>query len=52
MTAELGEYNGNPTITLKEDDEGKYPLRFTFGRAKAKLIVAHIADIQKFVESN
>ena len=47
MTSEIGEYKGNPTITLKEG-EGKYP--FSFGLAKARMILAHVDDIKKFVE--
>ena len=42
--ARVGSYKGNPTISLNAD--AKYP--FTFGLAKARLILAHLADIEKF----
>jgi hypothetical protein len=41
-----GEYNGRPTITLRRSEDDKYP--FSFGAAKARLIIAHIEDIKKF----
>lgn len=47
MKAMLGEYKGKPTLTLQRDEQDKYP--FTFGVAKAKLIVEHIETIKKFV---
>ena len=45
-----GEYNGNKTIVLKWDENDKYP--FSFGVGKARLILACIAEIQKFVDEN
>jgi hypothetical protein len=43
---EIGEYKGRPVITLNPGE--RYP--FTFGLAKAKLILQHIDDIRVFVE--
>jgi hypothetical protein len=40
-----GSYKGNPTITLAS--ESKWP--FTFGVAKAKLVLANIEAIKAFV---
>ena len=50
MLVERSEYKGNKTIVFKKDSEDKYP--FSFGLAKAKVIVEHIEDIKKFVEEN
>jgi len=47
---ELSEFKGNKVIVLKRDENDKYP--FSFGIAKAKLILQHIEDIKKFVEDN
>lgn len=47
---ELSEFKGNKVIVLKRDENDKYP--FSFGVAKAKLILQHIEDIKKFVEDN
>ncbi|MDO8735319.1 MAG: hypothetical protein Q7K21_09210 [Elusimicrobiota bacterium] len=47
---ELSEFKGNKVIVLKRDENDKYP--FSFGIAKAKLILQHIADIKKFAEDN
>ncbi len=51
MTAKEGEYNGHPTIELTTDGSG-YPVRLSFGLAKARLILEHIEDIEKFVEKS
>lgn len=45
MPVEIGTYKGKPTITL--DPGSRFP--FTFGSAKAKLIVDNIDEIKKFV---
>jgi hypothetical protein len=45
---EFGEFKGNKMIILKRNPEDKFP--FQFGLSKARLILEHIADIQKFVE--
>jgi len=47
-TVETGEFKGHPTITLGAD--GQYP--FTFGLGKAKLILACLEEVQKFVADN
>jgi len=47
---ELSEFKGNKVIVLKRDENDKYP--FSFGVAKAKMILQHIEDIKKFVEDN
>jgi len=43
---QIGEYKGNPVITLNPGE--RYP--FTFGVAKAKLVLQHLEAIQSFVE--
>lgn len=45
---EFGEYKGNKLIILKRNAEDKYP--FSFGKAKAKLVIKHFEDIKKFAE--
>jgi len=50
----IGEYKGNPTISLPlggVDKEGNEKL-FTFGVKKAKSILEHIEEIKEFVEVN
>lgn len=47
---EFSEFKGNKVIVLKRDENDKYP--FSFGVAKAKLILQHFEDIKKFVEDN
>ena len=49
MAAEMGEFKGNKVIILKRNEEDKYP--FSFGKAKAKLIVENLEAIKKFAES-
>jgi hypothetical protein len=44
------EYKGNPMIVIKSTAEDKFP--FQFGVKKAKLILAHVDDIKKFVEKH
>lgn len=48
MVAEFGEFKGNKVITLKRDENDRYP--FTFGKAKARLIVEHFEEIKRFAE--
>jgi len=50
MVVEFGEFKGNKMIKLinENDTEGKWP--FSFGKMKAKLIMANIEDIKKFAE--
>lgn len=50
MTVEFDEYNGNPVIILKRDENDNYPFRF--GVRKAQIIIEHIEDIKKFVKEN
>ena len=44
------EYKGNPMIVIKQTAEDKFP--FQFGVKKAKLVLAHVEDIRKFVEKH
>lgn len=46
--AERSEYKGNPMIVLKDSPDSKYP--FQFGLNKAKLVLACIDAIKRFVE--
>ncbi len=46
----IGEFKGNITITLKQNETDTYG--FTFGLTKAKLVIDHIEDIKKFYEEN
>jgi len=50
MPVEFEEYNGNPVIVLKKDENDAYPFRF--GLRKAQLIIENIDEIKKFVEKN
>lgn len=47
---EKTEYKGRPIITIKRKEDDKYP--FSFGVGKAKLILANIEEIKKFVAEN
>ena len=42
------EYNGNPIVVLKKEEEDKYP--FKFGLRKAQLVLEHIDEINDFVD--
>ena len=46
----VGEFKGNPVITLKQGEDDPYG--FTFGLTKARLVLEHIEDIRKFYEEN
>ena len=50
MPSEIEEYNGNPVIILKRDENDNYPFRF--GLRKAQLVLDNIEDIKKFVKEN
>ena len=50
MIVSKTEYQGKPMLSFKQDENDKYP--FTFGVKKAKIILDHFEDIQKFVEEN
>ncbi|MBU0531972.1 hypothetical protein KKB44_00595 [Candidatus Micrarchaeota archaeon] len=45
---DYNEYRGNKIIVLKRDENDRYP--FSFGKAKAKLIVENFEAIKKFAE--
>ena len=45
---EYTEYKGNKILVLKRSEEDAY--LFSFGKAKAKLIVEHIEEIKKFAK--
>jgi hypothetical protein len=44
---ERSEYNGKPIIVLRRDENDKFP--FSFGLAKARLILDNLEEIKKFV---
>ncbi|MBI4063654.1 MAG: hypothetical protein HY401_05060 [Elusimicrobia bacterium] len=48
--ARESEFKGNPMIVLANGPDDKYP--FQFGLRKAKLVLAHVEDIKKFVEKH
>jgi len=48
VIAERSEFKGNPTIVLKRTADDKYP--FSFGLAKAKMVLDAIAEIGQFVD--
>ena len=50
ITATIGEYKGNKTLTLARDETDKYP--FSFGMRKAKMIIEHLDDIKEFVKEH
>jgi hypothetical protein len=49
---EIGEYKGNATLSIFtiDKDGDKKPFPFSFGKAKAKLIVKHMKEIEEFVK--
>jgi hypothetical protein len=49
LVVTIGEYKGHATISLANSEDDAYP--FTFGLAKAKLILQHVEEIRAFVES-
>ena len=50
MPIEIEEYNGNPVVVLKRDENDAYPFRF--GLRKAQLIIDNIDEIKKFVNKH
>jgi hypothetical protein len=50
MIIERSEYKGRPMIVLKRSEDEKFP--FSFGMAKAKMILESIDEIKKFVAEN
>ena len=47
MIVEEGEYKGSKTLTFKEDETDRF--LFSFGYAKAKIMVENIEAIKDFV---
>jgi len=47
---ERSEYNGKPILVLRRSEEDKFP--FSFGIAKARMIMENIKEIEKFVAEN
>jgi hypothetical protein len=47
---ERSDYNGKPIIILRRSEEDKFP--FSFGLAKARMILENIKEIEKFVADN
>lgn len=50
MPIEYKEFKGNKIICLKRSEEDQFP--FSFGKAKAKLIVENFDEIKKFAEED
>jgi len=50
MVVERSEYKGRPILVIKRSEDEKFP--FSFGLAKAKMILENIEEIKKFVEDN
>ena len=50
MLVEETEYMGKPMLSLKNDENDRFP--FSFGLAKAKKVLAAIEDVKKFVEKH
>jgi len=49
-TAVIGDYKGKPTITLSRGEQSFINKPFTFGQAKAQMIVEQFEAIKKFAE--
>lgn len=47
---ERSEFKGKPMMVIKRSEDDKYP--FSFGLAKAKLILENLEEIKKFVAEN
>ena len=52
MSAVRGEYKGSQTISLHKSADGTDAYPFSFGLAKAKLILQHLKQIEQFVEDH
>jgi len=50
MVVEESEYRNSPVLALKKDELDKYP--FSFGLAKAKMIVEAYEEIKAFVKKH
>ncbi len=49
MPIEYGEFKGNKVLTIRRDENDRYP--FTFGKGKAKMIAENFEAIKKFAEA-
>lgn len=47
---ERSEFKGKPMLVIKRNEDDSYP--FSFGMAKAKLILENLDAIKKFVADN
>ena len=47
MIIEESEYKGKPVLVMKRDETDKFP--FSFGMAKAKMILENLQAIRDFV---
>ena len=47
---ERSDYNGKPILVLRRSEDDKFP--FSFGIAKAKMILENLEEIKKFVAEN
>jgi hypothetical protein len=50
MIVERSEYKGKPILVLKRSEDEKFP--FSFGLAKARMILESLEEIRKFVADN
>jgi hypothetical protein len=50
MLVERSEYKGKPVLVLKRSEDEKFP--FSFGLAKAKMVLEAIEAIKQFVKDN
>jgi len=50
MIIQESEYKGKAILVIKRNEDEKYP--FSFGLAKAKIILESIEDIKAFVEKH
>lgn len=50
MVVERSEFKGKPVLVIKRSEDEKYP--FSFGVAKAKMILDNLEEIKKFVAEN
>lgn len=51
MKPMIGQFKGNPTITLNPEEQD-LRRRFTFGADKARMILACVDEIRQFAEAN
>ena len=50
MIVERSEYKGKPILVIKRSEDERFP--FSFGMAKARMILESIEEIKKFVADN